>query len=428
MSEAYGDSRGFAETMDAQDPLRDFRDQFHIPLSDKGMPGIYLCGNSLGLMPKAARAAVDTEVQAWADMGVAGYFKNGDPWVRYNENMREDMARIVGAKLPSEVVVMNTLTVNLHLMMVSFYRPNGKRTKILVEGNAFPSDRQAVDSQIYCKGYDPAEHVIEMLPRTGEHTIRTEDILQIIEARGEEIALVMIGAVNYYSGQFFDLSTITKAAHEKGCVVGFDLAHAVGNIPMNLHNDEIDFAVWCNYKYLNGGPACPGGVFVHEKHTIGDNDLPRFCGWWGEDLEERFKMTSDFVPSAGASAWQLSNAAVFSLAPLRESLKIFSAANMDRIREKSLKLSGYCLYLLHDIQDDNFEILTPENDNERGAQISIGIHKNGRAVFNALQSEGVICDWREPEVIRIAPVPLYNSYQDVYNFVAILRQALAALV
>ena len=422
MSNEFQAGRAFAQTLDAQDPLSSYRDKFHIPLTDSGKTSIYLCGNSLGLMPKAARQAVEAEMNAWADLGVCGYFKEDDPWVRFNENIREEMAAIVGAHT-TEVALMNTLTVNLHLMMVSFYRPEGTRTKILVEENAFPSDRQAVNSQVAFHGYDPRDHVIEMQPRTDEHTIRTEDILKTIEERGEEIALVMIGAVNYYSGQFFDLAAITKAAHEKGCLVGFDLAHAAGNIPMSLHDDDIDFAVWCNYKYLNGGPACPGGAFVHEKHTNGNATLKRFCGWWGEDLEERFKMTPDFVPSAGAAAWQLSNAAVFSLAPVRTSLKIFAEAGIEHLRDKSLRLSAYCMYLLDQV-DGEFEILTPRDDAQRGAQVSILVHGKGREVFEALEAGGVICDWREPGVIRIAPVPLYNSYEDVYEFVEIFTQAL----
>jgi kynureninase len=406
--------RDCALAMTARDPLAGYRNLFHIPKTPDGADCVYLSGHSLGLQPKTARGYVERELEDWAKLGVEGHFHAQNPWVPYHEMLAAPTARLVGA-LPEEVVVMNSLTVNLHLMLVSFYRPKGARNKIVVESNAFPSDQYAVQSQIRYHGYDPASSLVEIAPRPRETTIRTEDIEKLLAAEGERIALLMLGGVNYYSGQAFECARITEAAHAKGCVVGFDMAHAAGNIPVKLHDWNPDFAVWCNYKYLNGGPGCIAGCFVHERHARNPN-LPRFAGWWGNDKDARFRMEPQFQPIAGAEGWQLSNPSILSMAALRASMDIFDEVGMERLRAKSERLTTYLEFLLEQKPQEGFSIITPRDPAQRGAQLSLRVTKNGRAVCESLAQHGIICDWREPDIMRVAPVPLYNSFLDVHTF------------
>jgi kynureninase len=407
--------RDCALAMTARDPLAGYRNLFHIPKTPDGADCVYLSGHSLGLQPKTARGYVERELEDWAKLGVEGHFHAQNPWVPYHEMLAAPTARLVGA-LPEEVVVMNSLTVNLHLMLVSFYRPKGARNKIVVESNAFPSDQYAVQSQIRYHGYDPASSLVEIAPRPRETTIRTEDIEKLLAAEGERIALLMLGGVNYYSGQAFECARITEAAHAKGCAVGFDMAHAAGNIPVKLHDWNPDFAVWCNYKYLNGGPGCIAGCFVHERHARNPN-LPRFAGWWGTDKDARFRMEPQFQPIAGAEGWQLSNPSILSMAALRASMDIFDEVGMERLRAKSERLTTYLEFLLEQKPQEGFSIITPRDPAQRGAQLSLRVTKNGRAVCESLAHHGIICDWREPDIMRVAPVPLYNSFLDVHTFV-----------
>ena len=407
--------RDCALAMTARDPLAGYRNLFHIPKTPDGADCVYLSGHSLGLQPKTARGYVERELEDWAKLGVEGHFHAQNPWVPYHEMLAAPTARLVGA-LPEEVVVMNSLTVNLHLMLVSFYRPKGARNKIVVESNAFPSDQYAVRSQIWYHGYDPATSLVEIAPRPRETTIRTEDIEKLLAAEGERIALLMLGGVNYYSGQAFECARITEAAHAKGCAVGFDMAHAAGNIPVKLHDWNPDFAVWCNYKYLNGGPGCIAGCFVHERHAR-NPDLPRFAGWWGNDKDARFRMEPQFQPIAGAEGWQLSNPSILSMAALRASMDIFDEVGMERLRAKSERLTTYLEFLLEQKPQEGFSIITPRDPAQRGAQLSLRVTKNGRAVCESLAQHGIICDWREPDIMRVAPVPLYNSFLDVHTFV-----------
>lgn len=416
----YRTDLNFAQEMDSADPLASFRAQFHIPKSQNGADCLYFCGNSLGLQPKSLKAAIDQELLDWQTFGVEGHWNAKNPWMPYHEFLTESLARLVGAK-PSEVVAMNTLSVNLHLMMVSFYRPTKERYKIVIEGQAFPSDQYAVASQIKFHGFDPKDALIELKPRAGEKTIRTEDIEALIEREGDSIALIMLGGVNYYTGQLFDMKRITAAGHKKGCMVGFDLAHAAGNAPLSLHEWNVDFACWCSYKYLNSGPGSIAGCFVHERHA-NNPDLPRFAGWWGHDKTTRFKMGPDFQPIPGAEGWQLSNPPILSLVAVKTSLEIFDKAGMKALREKSLTLTGYMEFLLDTLESDAFTILTPREPDQRGAQLSIVVKQGGRKVFEALEAQGVICDWREPDCIRVAPVPLYNSFADVYHFVRLFSE------
>jgi kynureninase len=369
---------------------------------------------------------VQQELEDWANLGVEGHFHARHPWMPYHQFLTDATAELVGAK-PHEVVTMNSLTVNLHLMMVSFYRPTAQRYKILIEANAFPSDRYAVQSQLKYHGFTPQTGLLELPLRPGEVTHRTEDILQFIETRGSEIALVLLSGVNYYTGQYFDIPAITAAAHAAGCCVGWDLAHAAGNLPLQLHNWDVDFAAWCSYKYLNAGPGGLSGVFVHERHAE-NFDLPRFAGWWGHDQQTRFTMPREFHPMRGAEGWQLSNPPILPLAALRASLEIFQKANIQRLREKSLLLTGYTAFLLNQIGKERLHILTPDTPSERGCQLSLVLPKNGKKVFEAITKAGVICDWREPDVIRIAPVPLYNTFTEVYRFYEILQQCIDNLV
>lgn len=407
-------SAAFAASMDASDPVRSFRERFHIPRSANGRDAVYLCGHSLGLQPKRVREYIERELQDWQDLAVEAHFRGHNPWLSYHRLLTQKTARIVGA-LPLEVVVMNSLTVNLHLMMVSFYRPTSKRHKIVVESGAFPSDQYAVKSQIQFHGFDPATSFIELRPRPSETLIRQEDIESLLEREGESIALILLGAVNYATGQAFDLEAITRAGHAKGCVVAFDLAHAAGNIPLQLHDWNVDFAVWCSYKYLNGGPGCVGGCFVHERHARSRN-LPRLAGWWGHDEETRFRMGPDFQPIPGAEGWQLSNPSILSMAALRASIDIFDEAGMEALRNKSVPLTSYLEFLLEQNASSAFSIITPRDPEQRGAQLSIRVYQNGRAFCEDLNRQGVMCDWREPDILRVAPVPLYNTYFDVYRF------------
>jgi len=404
----------FAATMDERDPLKEFRDRFLFPRSsDRGF--IYLCGHSLGLQPKTAAAYIEQELKDWAQLGVEGHFHAKNPWMPYHRLLTEQTAELVGAK-PVEIVVMNSLTVNLHLMMVSFYRPTQARHKIVIERGAFPSDQYAVQSQIRFHGLEPASSLIELTPRLGEFCLRDEDIDAAIERSKDEIALILLGGVNYATGQAFDMARITRAGHAHGCVVGFDLAHAAGNLQLKLHEWGPDFAVWCSYKYLNGGPGCVGGCFVHERHAQAW-DLPRFTGWWGHDEEARFKMGPDFRAMSGADGWQLSNPSIVSLAVLRSSMDIFHEAGMERLRAKSVSLTGYLEFLLNQKASPKFSIITPREKERRGAQISIRVPHSGRHLCERLIKEGIFGDWREPDTFRAAPVPLYNSFQDVYRFV-----------
>ena len=414
----YKNTANFALELDAKDELRSYRNEFHIPLQKNGEEHIYMCGNSLGLQPKRTKEFLNQELDDWATFGVEGHFHAKNPWLPYHEFLAESYAKIVGAK-NTEVVAMNTLTVNLHLMMVSFYRPTQKRHKIIIEGDAFPSDIYAVESQIKHHGFLPENSLIKLRPSDGESTIRSEDIAAIIAAEGDEIALIMLGGVNYYTGQVFDFKIITKLAHNNGITVGFDLAHAAGNIKLELHNWGVDFAVWCSYKYLNSGPGSVAGAFVHEKHH--NTNLPRFAGWWGHNKEDRFKMPDKFNPIASAEGWQLSNPPILSLAAIRASLSIFDEVGMDKLVSKSIKLTDYLVFLLNSINSDRIEIITPK---ERGCQLSIRVNNGDKKLFDSITVKGVIADWREPDVIRVAPIPLYNSFQDVFKFYTILEEEL----
>jgi kynureninase len=413
-TEKFEAGKHFAAHLAATDPLGSYRDRFHIPKKRDGSDAVYLCGHSLGLQPKSARAYIEQEMKDWEQLGVEGHFQARNPWMPYHELLTASTARLVGAK-PDEVVVMNSLTVNLHLLMATFYRPSTERHKILIETNAFPSDRYAVASQIRFHGYDPADSLIEMSPRAGETNIRIEDIEALSQAEGERIALILFPGVNYYSGQAFDCDRITKAGHAKGCVVGFDMAHAAGNLPLKLHEWDVDFAAWCSYKYLNSGPGGIAGCFVNERHAH-DTGLTRFAGWWGHDKESRFRMGPDFQAIASAEGWQLSNPSILALAALRASMDIFDEAGMERLRAKSERLTGYLEYLLKQNGSNRFQRVTSSDPTQRGAQLSLRISTNGRKVCDQLAEAGIICDWREPDIMRVAPVPLYNSFMDVYFF------------
>jgi kynureninase len=405
----------FAAEMDRRDPLAHFRQRFHFPRTKDGADAIYLCGHSLGLQPKTAASFIEQELHAWAQLGVDGHVHAQNPWIPYHRQLTHQTAALVGAE-PVEVVVMNSLTVNLHLMMASFYRPSTQRHKVLVERGAFPSDQYAVQSQIRFHGFDPAIGLLELTPRDGESCLRDEDIDSLIDREGDAIALILLGGVNYATGQLFDMERITKAGHRKGCVVGFDLAHAAGNVPLRLHDWGPDFAVWCSYKYLNGGPGCVAGCFIHERHARA-HALPRLAGWWGHDETSRFKMGPDFRPMPGAEGWQLSNPPILALAPLRASMEIFAEAGMERLRAKSQLLTAYLEFLLQQNASEEFSIITPRDEQKRGAQLSIRLPHHSRALCDRLALAGVVGDWREPDTFRVAAVPLYSSFQDVYRFV-----------
>ncbi|SMB93555.1 Kynureninase [Hymenobacter roseosalivarius DSM 11622] len=404
----------FAATLDAQDPLRRFREQFHIPPTPDGGESIYFCGNSLGLQPRTVRAAIEQELESWAQQAVEGHFHGVSPWISYHETMADATARLVGAN-PLEVIVMNNLTTNLHLLLISFYRPTATRYKVLMEGGAFPSDQYAVESQVKLHGYAPDDAIVELVPRPGEHTLRTEDIEAKIQEIGEELALVLLGGINYYTGQAFDMQAITKSGHAVGATVGFDLAHAAGNLVLHLHDWDVDFACWCSYKYLNSGPGGVSGAFVHERFA-NRPDLPRLAGWWGHDASERFQMKKGFKPMTGAAGWQLANGQIIALAMHRAALALVDeAGGIAALRRKSEQLTAYLEFILRglNLPPSILEIITPSEPQARGCQLSLLVHKDGRGLFDYLSEAGVIGDWREPNVIRLAPVPLYNTFGEV---------------
>jgi kynureninase len=406
----FQNTLAFAQELDKQDKLAHFREEFHL-LQKDGKTVIYLCGNSLGLQPKGAKAAIDQELKDWAELGVEGHFDGKNPWMYYHHFLTEKAAKIVGAK-PDEVVIMNNLTANLHLMMASFYRPTSSRYKIMMEVSAFPSDQYAMESQAKFHGFNPDEAIIELTPREGEYVLRTEDIIAEINRHKDDLAIVMIGGVNYYTGQAFDMEAISKAAHAVGARVGFDCAHAAGNLLLKLHDWNVDFAVWCTYKYLNSGPGGTSGVFVHERH--GNNpELLRLAGWWGHDEKERFKMKKGFKPMNGAAGWQLSNAQIFPMAIHKASLELFDKAGIENLRAKSEKLTGYLAFILEDFSD-YLTVITPGNPAERGCQLSIIVKENGKKLFDYLNEHGIMPDWREPDVIRMSPVPMYNTFEDIF--------------
>lgn len=410
----------FAQELDQKDPLNSYRNEFIFPQhNDKNV--IYFTGNSLGLQPKRTKKYVDDVMNDWANLAVEGHFYAEKPWWDYHERFANPLSKIVGA-LPSEVTVMNTLTVNLHLLMVSFYRPTAKRYKIICEEKAFPSDQYMFQSQVAHHGFDPATTIVEIKRREGEHNIRLEDIVSKIEEVGDELALVLFGGVNYYTGQVFDMAAIVEAGHKAGAYVGFDLAHAAGNIKLDLHNWNADFAAWCSYKYMNSGPGNASGCFVHQKHH--HSGMPRFAGWWGHNKERRFKMEPTFDPVQGAEGWQISNLPILSLAPYLASVEMFDEIGMDKLIAKRNQITSYLEFILHEIDKEvasTFEIITPSNPEERACQLSVFLHGEGRSLFDYLMKNGVITDWREPNVIRLAPVPLYTSFEDMYHFGQILK-------
>lgn len=405
----FENTLSFAQQLDANDKLAHFKHQFHL-LTHNNKHVVYLCGNSLGLQPKSVRAAIDQELNDWAKFGVEGHFDAKNPWFGYHHFLTENAAKVVGAK-PSEVVIMNNLTVNLHLMMVSFYKPTATRYKIIMEAAAFPSDLYAMETQAKHHNLNPDDAIIELKPREGEHTLRTEDIIATINANADSLALVMLGGVNYYTGQVFDMKAIAAAAHAVGAYAGFDLAHAAGNLHLQLHDWDVDFAVWCTYKYLNSGPGGTSGVFVHQRHE--NSELNRFAGWWGHDEGERFQMKKGFKAIAGAQGWQLSNAQIFPMAIHKASLEMFAEAGMENLRAKSELLTGYLEFILNQYTE-HLTIITPKNKDERGCQLSIIVKQDGKKLFDYLVSENIMPDWREPDVIRMSPVPMYNTFEDVY--------------
>jgi len=417
----FSADQSFAKELDAEDPLRRFREKFYLPVAKDGDPLIYFAGNSLGLMPKSAREVVDQELDDWAKLGVDAHLNAKTPWYTYHEPLREPTARIVGAK-PVEVICMNSLTMNLHLMMATFYRPTKSRFKILMEDPAFPSDTYAIKTQIRHHGLEPKDALVLANPRKGEFTARTEDIINLIEENRDALAIVWIAGVNFFTGQLFDIPTITKAAQKHGIVAGFDLAHAVGNVPLSMHDWNVDFAVWCTYKYLNAGPGAIAGAYLHERHAT-NTRLPRLAGWFGNDPNTRFQMQlePEFIPVASADAWQVSNPPIFSMAPLRASLAIFDdAGGMNPLREKSANLTGYLEFLLNQLGSKKFSVITPREPSARGCQLSILAHENPKELFKELGAAGVKCDFREPNVIRAAPTPLYNTFEEVWRFAQIL--------
>ena len=417
----FENSLAFAQQLDAQDQLRQYQNEFSFPQVN-GKKAIYFTGNSLGLQPKRARTYVDEVMNDWANLAVEGHFYAEKPWWDYHERFANPLSQLVGA-LPSEVTVMNTLTVNLHLLMVSFYRPTATRYKIICEEKAFPSDQYLFQSQVNFHGYATEDAIVEVKRREGEHNIRLEDVLAKINEVGDELALVLIGGVNYYTGQVFDMKTITEAGHRVGAYVGWDLAHAAGNIKLELHDWQVDFAAWCSYKYMNSGPGNASGCFIHEKHHS-NSELPRFAGWWGHNKVRRFKMEQKFDPIQRADGWQISNLPVLSLAPYLASVELFAEIGMEALIQKRNQITSYLEFVLRQIDQEvngNFEIITPSNPSERGCQLSVFFHGEGRSLFDYLMKNGVIIDWREPNVIRLAPVPLYTSYEDIYRFGQILK-------
>ncbi|WP_412561915.1 kynureninase [Winogradskyella sp. MIT101101] len=412
----------YAKQQDTLDELANYRERFHIPKDKYGNELIYLCGNSLGLQPKSTKDYINQELKDWANLGVEGHTEAKNPWLPYHEFLTESTANLVGAK-PIEVVTMNSLTANLHFMMASFYQPTKERYKILIESDAFPSDKYAVESQLRHHGYDDKEGLILWSPREGEELLRYEDLERILESHGDEIALIMIGGVNYYTGQFFDLKRIAELGHKHGCMVGFDCAHGAGNVNLDLHNSGADFAVWCTYKYLNSGPGSLSGCFVHERHAY-NKDLNRLTGWWSHNKQTRFNMRYEFDVLPGAEGWQLSNPPILSMAAIKASLDLFNEVGMEKLIKKSKKLTGYFEFLLKELGEDVIRIITPENPDERGCQLSIQVLNADKSLHNKLTEAGVISDWREPDVIRCAPVPLYNSFEDVFRMVEKLKPIL----
>ncbi len=418
----YENSLAYARNCDNQDPLRHFREQFHMPKDASGEELVYFCGNSLGLQPKRTEQYLKSELEDWASLGVEGHLEARHPWLPYHEFLTNSMATVVGAK-PEEVVVMNTLTANLHFMMVSFYRPTDSRYKIIIEKDAFPSDKYAVESQLRFHGFDPEDGLILWSPPEGEELCRFEDLETIMRDQGDSVALLLIGCPNYYSGQVYPLQQIAELGHRHGAMVGFDLAHGAGNILPKLHDTGADFAVWCTYKYLNSGPGSLGGCFVHERHA-NNPELKRFAGWWGHNKQTRFNMRHEFDVLPGAEGWQLSNPPILSMVAIRASLEVYMEAGMENLREKSLKLTGFLEFLIDELNDDRIQIITPRNPDERGCQLSIQVLSADKALHDQLTQAGVISDWREPDVIRVAPVPLYNSFEDVFQFVERLKKVL----
>lgn len=414
MTSDYTTGRDYAQQQDAADPLASFKQLFHFPRQEDGSDVIYFCGNSLGLQPKSVAAAMETELQTWRELAVEGYFRGAHPWLHFTDHLTPALGRLTGAQ-PQEITVMNALTVNLHLLMQSFYRPAAQRYKILMEAGAFPSDQYAVETQVKQYGYHPADAIIEIAPRAGEKTLREEDIISAIEQHAGSLALVLFGGIQYYTGQLLPIQSITEAAHKAGAVAGWDLAHVTGNVPLQLHDWQVDFAVWCSYKYLNSGPGAAGGVFVHERHA-GNTQTPRLGGWWGNDEATRFKMEKGFVPKTNAGGWNLSTTQVFNMVALKASLEIFAQTSMAALREKSIRLTGYLEYLLKQLPQLGCEIITPAATAARGAQLSLFFPANAKAVHAAITRNGIVADYREPGVIRLAPAPLYCSFSDVYRF------------
>ena len=422
----FQNTKEFAQQLDEQDELQHYRNEFIFP-QHNGKDVIYFTGNSLGLQPKSAKSYVDEVMNDWANFAVEGHFYAEKPWWDYHERFADPLSKLVGAK-PSEITVMNTLTVNLHLLMVSFYRPTKTRYKIICEEKAFPSDQYMFQSQVIHHGHKPEDAIVEIKRREGEHNIRLEDIISKINEVGDELALVLFGGVNYYTGQVFDMEAITKAGHNVGAIVGFDLAHAAGNIKLELHNWNIDFAAWCSYKYMNSGPGNASGCFINEKHH--HSNLPRFAGWWGQNKERRFKMEPIFDPVHGADGWQVSNLPILSLAPYLASVEMFAEVGMEKLIKKRNQITAYLEFVLHEIDkevDSTFEIITPSNQDERACQLSVFLHGEGKSLFDYLMKNGVITDWREPNVIRLAPVPFYTSYTDMYNFGQILKAGIVKI-
>ena len=418
----YQNSLDYAKQLDQEDPISYLRNQFHIPRDKHGKEWLYFTGNSLGLQPKITSKYIEQELHDWANFGVEGHFEAKNPWLSYHELLTDTMAKVVGAK-PVEVVVMNTLTTNLHLLMVSFYQPSKTKYKIIIESDAFPSDRYAVQSQLSFHGFDPEEALIEWKPKEGKELLELEDLKSILDSQGDEVALLLIGGVNYYTGQYLDIKKIAELGHAKKCMVGIDLAHGAGNIQPNLHDSSIDFAAWCTYKYLNSGPGSLSGLFVHEKHAQ-RKDLPRFAGWWNHNKETRFNMRQPFDVMEGAEGWQLSNPPILSMAAIKASLDIFEKVGMDALVKKSKKLTGFFEYLVNEIASDTIKIITPTNPNERGCQLSLQVKNTDKNLHKKLTENNIITDWREPDVIRCAPVPMYTSFEDVYHMVTILESLL----
>ena len=422
MSIPFQANLDFAKYLDENDKIAHLRDEFHIPKDKDGDDWIYMCGNSLGLQPKSTKTYINQELEDWANFGVEGHFEAKNPWMPYHEFLTESMAKIVGAK-PIEVVTMNTLTTNLHLLMVSFYQPTKTKFKIVIESDAFPSDRYAVESQLRFHGFDPKEGVIEWTPREGEELLRMEDLETILNEQGDEITLLLIGGVNYYTGQYLDIKKIAEIGHAKNCMVGIDLAHGAGNISPELHDSGVDFAAWCTYKYLNSGPGSLAGLFVHEKHAY-NKALHKFSGWWSHNKSTRFNMRQELDVIPGAEGYQLSNPPILSMAAIKASLDMFAKVGMTALREKSEQLTGYFEFLINQIDTDRIRIITPINPKERGCQLSIQVKNADKNLHKKLTENNIITDWREPDVIRCAPVPMYNSFEDVFRMVEKLKTLL----